>query len=287
MKKQVVLVFLIFVCFFTGLLCGVEKTSDISIAMVGDRVIWNNDVKERAMARGISYEGALLQLLEENLLSVQAKKEGIQVSKEEIENRFLYILNEWAKKGIDFIKFIKENGLTVSQYKEIIAEDIRREKLISEKINSKIKVSPIEVSKKMAEMETGKQILLRKRTFEDETSTESFIAGLKKDQSKLLEMESTGWINVNKIDPLFLSELYSAGKGNPLIKKQSGKTVVYVLAEEKENTPEQLYKKAYQEIRQEKFINQYSQYLNNLARSIPIKIFDESIAKKLSLPTMQ
>ncbi|MCM8815847.1 MAG: SurA N-terminal domain-containing protein, partial [Candidatus Omnitrophica bacterium] len=230
---------------------------------------------------------ALLQLIEENLLIIQAKKEGISVKKEEVDNRFNFIVDQWNKRGIDFYKFIRENELTVEQYKEIIAEDLQKEKLISEKIHAKIKVSPLEISKKMSEMPQEKQLLIYKKSFSETSAAESFIAEIKTDRAYLEKMESTGWINISKIDTALISELYAAGKGTPVIKKLPEKTIVYILAEEKNNSPEERYKRAYQEIRQEKFVKEYSKYLDSLAEKIPIKIFDANIAKKLSIPVSQ
>ncbi|MCM8829304.1 MAG: SurA N-terminal domain-containing protein [Candidatus Omnitrophica bacterium] len=266
---------------------GFEIKEDRSIAVIGNRVIWDNDIKERAQVRGLSYETALLQLIEENLLIIQAKEEGISVSKEELDNRFNFIVDQWNKRGIDFYKFIRENGLTIDQYKEIIKEDIQKEKLISEKIHNRIKISPFEISKKMAEMPKEKQILLYKKSFGDATDAESFVTAIKNDMAYLEKMESTGWVSINKVDNELVSELYSAGKGNPVIRKLSEKTIVYILAEEKNNSPEERYKRAYQEIRQEKFVKEYSKYLDSLAKKIPIKIFDTNIAKKFSIPISQ
>ncbi|MCM8788747.1 MAG: SurA N-terminal domain-containing protein [Candidatus Omnitrophica bacterium] len=284
MKKYTV-IFL--VCFLLKTIYGLEIKEDRSIAMVGNRVIWDNDIKERAQVRGISYETAVMQIIEESLLVIQAKKEGIPATKEEIDNRFNFIVSEWEKKGIDFYGFIRENGLTVDQYKEIIAQDIQKEKLISQKIHSRIKVSPFEISKKMSEMPQEKQVLLYKKSFDDCGLAESFIAAIKTDRTYLEKMDSTDWVSISKIDSALISELYAAGKGNPVIKKLPEKTVVYILAEEKSNSPEERYKMAYQKIKLEKFIKEYSEYLDSLARKIPIKVFDASIAKKLSVPISQ
>ncbi len=271
-------------CFFLKAAYGIE---DRSIAIVGDRIIWNNDVIERAQIRGLSYERSLLELIEEKLLVIQSKKENIPVSKDEIADRFNFIVDEWKKNGLDFVKYIRANGLTIDQYKEILGEEIQKEKLINQKITSKIKISPVEISKRMVQMPQGKQILLLRKVFDDGTLAESFILNLKNNKKLIQEMDQTDWIEVNKIDTNFLSELYSAGKDNPILKKQSGKFIVYVLTQERDNSPEERYKKAYQELKQEKFIKTYSDYLNTLARNIPIKILDESIAKKLSIPVVQ
>ncbi|MGB9641930.1 MAG: hypothetical protein ACPL3Q_01855, partial [Candidatus Ratteibacteria bacterium] len=152
MRKYLITVFL---CCLINTVFG---AGDKSIALVGNRIIWNNDVVERAQARSISYVESLSQLIEENLLIVQARKDNIQVAEEEVEARFNFILDQWQKKGIDFLKFIKDNGLTVEQYKEIIKDQIRVEKLVA-KIQSDISVSPFEVVKKMAEM-PQQQVLL-------------------------------------------------------------------------------------------------------------------------------
>jgi len=275
MKKKYLL-FLLF-GFITCLYCGTDAT----IATVGKRIIWQNDVKERAQTRGISFEEALLQLIEENLLIIQAKKENISVSKEEIDNRLDLIVNEWKKRNVDFLSFIKENGLTVNQYREILADQIRSEKLVAQKIYSGIHISPVEIADRMSKMPKEKQIFLLRKTFDDITSAETFVSKIRENKSAISEMDSTGWISVSKIDPSLLSQLLEAGKDKPVIVKSSEKFIVYLVYEIRDNTPEQLYKIARQEIYQEKVNTAYREYINKLLQSIPVKIFDESISKKI------
>jgi len=255
---------------------------DKSIALVGNRIIWNNDVVERAQVRGISYLEALSQLIEENLLIVQAKKENIQVAEEEVDARFNLILEQWQKKGLDFLKFIKDNGLTVNQYKEIVADQIRVEKLVA-KIQSGVSVSPFEVMKKMAEMPQQQQVLLLKKSFDSVSSAENFITKLKEKNEIMTEMESTGWIETSRIDPSVLSQIQNAGQGKPVAIKSGDKFIVYVLAGKRDNSPEERYRMAYRELYQQKTSKKYSEYINQLTKTIPVKIFDQDIAKKLSV----
>ncbi|MGC9065490.1 MAG: hypothetical protein ACP5JO_02525 [Candidatus Ratteibacteria bacterium] len=275
MRKYLITVFL---CCLINTVFG---AGDKSIALVGNRIIWNNDVVERAQARSISYVESLSQLIEENLLIVQARKDNIQVAEEEVEARFNFILDQWQKKGIDFLKFIKDNGLTVEQYKEIIKDQIRVEKLVA-KIQSDISVSPFEVVKKMAEI-PQQQVLLLKKSFDSASSAETFIAKLKEKNEMLTEMETTGWVETSRIDPSVLSQIQNVGQGKPAIIKSDEKFTVYVLAGIRNNSPEERYRMAYSELYQQKANKKYSEYINQLSKTIPVRIFDQDIAKKLSV----
>jgi len=262
---------------------GIE---DKSIAIVGNRIIWNNDVIERAQARNLSYIEALSQLIEENLLIVQAKKENIPVTEDEVNNRFTFILDQWQKKGLDFLKFIKDNGLTVDQYKEIITEQIMVEKLVA-KIQSRVSISPFEVVRKMAEIPQKQQVLLLKKSFDSNQAAESFITKHKDKNELMADMESTGWLEISRIDPSLLSQIQNAGQGDPVIIKSADKFIVYVLAGKRDNSPEERYEMAYREIYQYKTSKNYSEYINQLAKTISIKIFDQDIARKLSVSPEQ
>ncbi len=280
MKRFLFILFAFFI-----LACyGVEGSLDRNIAKVGNRIIWENDVKERAEARNIPYELALLQLIEENLLTIQAMKEKIIASQEEIDERFDFIAKEWKKRNVDFIDFIRKNGLTVEQYKEVLGEEIMREKLVA-KIYGTIKITPFEVAKKMAEIPEQKQVLIYRKSFDDVNSAQQFMEQYKQTQDLLKQMEPTGWLSIEKIDHDLISDLYSAGKGNPVMKKQSERFFVYVLAEEKTWSAEERYRIAYQKLKQEKFEKEYARYINNLAKSIPIIIFDKGISEKISPQT--
>ncbi len=275
MRKLYVLAFIVF---FASILYGIE---DRCVATVGNRIIWDNDVKERADVRNTSYESSLLALIAENLFAIQAKKENIPVSREEIDNRLNLIISGYPSRE-EFLKFLSENGVSIDQYREIIADQIRSEKLIAREISGRISISPVEISKKLSKMPEGKEIILLNKSFNDIAQVESFISKLKEKQDQTIaEMNSTGWIDSSRIDPAIMQKLTEAGKGKPVIIKVSEKIVLYILVGERQNSIEEKYMRARKEIFNEKYNALVSDYIEKLRKSIPVKIFDKSLEEQI------
>lgn len=275
MRKLFILILTIL---FTSTLYGIE---DRCVATVGTRIIWDNDVKERASVRNVSYESALFGIIAENLFAIQAKKENIPVSREEVDNRLNLIINGYASRE-KFFAFLAENGVSIDQYREILADQIRADKLISQKISSKISISLIEISKKISKMSEEKEVILLSKSFNDVSEVESFISNLRENQNQAVsEMVSTGWINSNRIDPFIMQKLKDAGKGKPVIIRTSEKIILYILVAERDNSPEEKYMRARKEIFDEKYNALLSDYVDELRKTIPVKIFDKSIEEQL------
>ncbi|HQL64794.1 MAG TPA: SurA N-terminal domain-containing protein [bacterium] len=275
MRKLFILILTIL---FTSTLYGIE---DRCVATVGTRIIWDNDVKERASVRNVSYESALFGIIAENLFAIQAKKENIPVSREEVDNRLNLIINGYASRE-KFFEFLAENGVSIDQYREIIADQIRADKLISQKISSKISISLIEISKKISKMSEEKEVVLLSKSFNDISEVESFISNLRENQNQAVsEMVSTGWIDSSRIDPFIMQKLKDAGKGKPVIIRTSEKIILYILVAERDNSPEEKYMRARKEIFDEKYNALLSDYVDELRKTIPVKIFDKSIEEQL------
>ncbi|HPP67347.1 MAG TPA: hypothetical protein PKX05_05465 [bacterium] len=268
----------IFIVFFASILYGIE---DKCIATVGNRIIWDNDVKERAEVRNLSYESALFELIAENLFAIQAKKENIPVSREEIDNRLNIIINGFPSKEQFFI-FLSENGVSIDQYREILADQIRTEKFIAQKISSKIYISPVEIARRLSSMSTGNQVIILSKSFNNISEVEPFIVKLKENQNEAIaEMNSTGWIDRTRLNPALMQELDKSGKGNPVIIKSSERIGLYVLMDEKQTSPEENYMRARKELYNEKFNALLSKYAQELLSSISVKIFDPALEEKI------
>ena len=279
MRKLFILILtILFTSLFTSTLYGIE---DRCVATVGTRIIWDNDVKERASVRSVSYESALFGIIAENLFAIQAKKENIPVSREEVDNRLNLIINGYASRE-KFFEFLAENGVSIDQYREIIADQIRADKLISQKISSKISISLIEISKKISKMSEEKEVVLLSKSFNDISEVESFISNLRENQNQAVsEMVSTGWIDSSRIDPLIMQKLNEAGKGKPVIIRTPEKIILYILVAERNNSSEEKYMRARKEIFDEKYNALLSDYVNELRKTIPVKIFDKNIEEQI------
>ena len=75
---------------------------------------------------------ALLELINEKVLLLEAEKEGITVSREEVDNYYNLIYREYGD-SVEFKAFIKKEGLTPDEIKESLAKDLKIFKLLEQK----------------------------------------------------------------------------------------------------------------------------------------------------------
>ncbi len=74
-------------------------------------------------------EKALVNLVNEKLLLIEAEKEGIEVSKREVDDYFNLIYREYGDQT-EFEDFIKSHSLTVNEIKEKLKADLKVFKLL-------------------------------------------------------------------------------------------------------------------------------------------------------------
>ncbi|TWI83340.1 periplasmic chaperone for outer membrane proteins SurA [Lacibacter cauensis] len=133
-----------------------KVTADKIIAVVGDRIVLKSDIDNQINdAKSKEYElppdapcYLMQQLVINKMLAIQAEKDSLPVSDEEIEgdldNRIRYFIQQYGSKEV--IEQI--TGKTIYQFREEMRDPIKENKLASamrSKIVENVKITPTEV----------------------------------------------------------------------------------------------------------------------------------------------
>lgn len=165
MKKTAVGSVVFAALFFSVLsaLCAAEGGREILdkvVAVVNDEIITQSELDQllgpvyeqfRKAYSGSDFSrkmeearyGLLMQLIEDRLVYQEAKRLGIEVTEEEINER-LESFKEKFKKD-DFERLLREQGLSVSKLKDRYKEQISIRKLHQMQVRGKVIVTPLEV----------------------------------------------------------------------------------------------------------------------------------------------
>jgi peptidyl-prolyl cis-trans isomerase SurA len=154
MKKIVTLIALLAVVFVQAQTKKI--VADKIIGVVGDRIMLKSDIDNQINdAKSKDYElppdvscYLMQQLIINKMLAIQAEKDSLPVSDEEIEadvdNRLRYFIQQYGSKEV--IEQI--TGKTIYQFREEMREPIKESKLASamrNKIVENVKITPTEV----------------------------------------------------------------------------------------------------------------------------------------------
>lgn len=263
MKKRLFLFFFLFIPLFS---------QDRIVAIVGNKVIFENDVLRKSKIEKIDYSTSLNSLIEEKLLLCQAEKENIEVKDEEIKNEIERMKRSFKTLN-DFYNYLKISGLSLSQIESEIENNLKIKKLVREKIIKKIEITPVEIANEMEKIE-GKycEYEFYFKWFDNLTSCEEFIKNFS--AKSLDEMEYAKLKSLEIIDEI-LNLLEKTEKGNlsdPIFLK--GKYLVLFLKDKIKIDVDKYtkYKEAKDKIFKIKYAILYRNYIEELKKSIPVKI---------------
>ncbi|NCU04963.1 MAG: peptidylprolyl isomerase, partial [Chitinophagaceae bacterium] len=154
--KKIVTIIVLFVVIGAQAQQTKKVTADKIIGVVGDRIVLKSDIENQINdARNKDYElppdascFLMQQLIVNKMLAIQAEKDSLPVSEEEVEadveNRIRYFIQQYGSKEV--IEQI--TGKTIYQFREEMRDPIRETKLASamrNKIVENVKITPTEV----------------------------------------------------------------------------------------------------------------------------------------------
>nr|WP_294903241.1 peptidylprolyl isomerase [uncultured Lacibacter sp.] len=154
--KKIVTIIALFVVIGAQAQQTKKVTADKIIGVVGDRIVLKSDIENQINdARSKDYElppdascYLMQQLIINKMLAIQAEKDSLPVSEEEVEadveNRIRYFIQQYGSKEV--IEQI--TGKTIYQFREEMRDPIRETKLATAmrgKIVENVKITPTEV----------------------------------------------------------------------------------------------------------------------------------------------
>lgn len=124
------------------------ETSNRVVAVVNNEVITWLDLEKAIKTMvppGVDHANpelqkqVLFQLIDQKLLELQIKKQGLQVGKEEVDAALARIRQDQGLTGEeDFKKALDKQGLTEEDLRKRLSEQIQRHRLVSREIGSKL-----------------------------------------------------------------------------------------------------------------------------------------------------
>jgi len=155
MKKKIIRLLLMFILFLGGRVGYTEETNRI-VAIVNNEIITFHELekaKKSYKMPALEKEGQrefqkqlLFQLIDQKLIDLQIKRLGINISPEEVDKTVARIKEEQGlTRPEDFAKALLQEGLSESEFKNKIKEQIQRYRLVSREIGSKIIISENQV----------------------------------------------------------------------------------------------------------------------------------------------
>jgi parvulin-like peptidyl-prolyl isomerase len=249
-------------------LCG-----DVSVVMVGNRVVMESDIRAKMREEDRNYDEALRELVTETLFLLQAEKEGIAATEAETTSEINRIMKNFPDEKAFMAQLEKEN-MPYRLFKARVEDKIKARKLIRKNIIEKIKITAPEVAAKMKELEGGagnNSYNITMKWFDDEPSASAFVKEFSAEKEQ--EMGDVGWLEREKLLPEVLEVLEKTGKGQLSAPVKVGdRYLVALLKDVREQKADlySLYARARNTIYNEKFAKEFDAYLRELQAKTPI-----------------
>ncbi len=120
------------------------KIVDMVIASVNNEPITSYELQKTQKMLHLSKNQALNYLIDQKILKEELKKRGIEVDEFDIENSMEKIASKNGLSLFEFKRILQQRG-ELEQFKKQLRENLQKQKLFAQIINSKLKVSEEEM----------------------------------------------------------------------------------------------------------------------------------------------
>lgn len=266
----------LFFLFLVGFLAGVGYCKDVSVVMVGNKVVMESDVRAKMRDENRNYDEALRELVSEKLLLTQAEKEGITATDAEMAAEINRIAKRFPDEKV-FMQQMEKEGIPYELFKSGIEGKLKVRKLVRQNVVEKITISAPEIIQKMQELEKsgGYSYNFRTKWFDSETAARNFIRRF--ESAKESEMDDAGWLNAEEVLPEIMDSIGKIAKdelGGPV--KIGNRYLVLFLKDTRENKldVQALYVRARNSLYNAKFSVMLDKYIRELQSRTPMLYSD-------------
>ncbi len=278
--------FALFLSFFLLTISSYGKVVDFIAAVVNGEPVLYSEVVDYAKKNHIpDLRVARDKVIEKKILLTKAKSEGITVSDEELKRALSeFIKNSSFKSEKEFEEALKREGLTLSDVREGLREQLLIAKLISREVKSRIKIGNSEVED-ICRKQEGKPLrevyyIYTKTSDRAERALELLKNGVpfEKVARELSEDKVTGSKGgyLGKVSPGMLikpldSAVWSLKPGSyKLVRTNKGFYIVYVKSEERGHCDRNRIRR---ELYIRKFQKALKDYVDKLKREASVKVY--------------
>ncbi len=147
------------ICKYSGLLClGVVISlflvsavrASVVLARVGDEIITVIEVREALFLSGAEEGRILEQLVEDRLIYLEARRQGLEVSAAEVKAAYQRLKNRFPSQQA-FYQALQERGMSPGDLQQNIRRRLLVDIFVERKIRNRIEVNPVELSRYLEE----------------------------------------------------------------------------------------------------------------------------------------
>ncbi len=254
-------------------LAGAAYCENMSVVMVGNKIILDSDVRVKMSEINKDYENALRELVVERMLVFQAEREGMEAMSEEVAFETARIKANFPDEQA-FLEGLAKENLPYEIFVKKVAENIKSRKLVRKNVSEKIQITMAEITAKMKELEkaSSSSYNVRMKWFEDESSAIAFVSGF--DASKESDMSEVIKLSAGDIVPEVLAEIEKLSAGEISRSFKVGEKYLAVLLKDvvQGEKPDDylLYNRAKIILQNVKFSEEFDKYLKELQGKIPV-----------------
>ena len=284
---------LIFIIFFSFVICANAKILDKIVAIVNGEVITLYDLKKEIKKARLSHglnislnnkevvKQFLSDMINKILFKEEADRLGIKVSKYEVDNQLEQIIKSSELTEQEFETELKKQGLSIEEIRKSIEDNIKINKLISYMVRSKVVVTEEDIKKyfeehnmKLKQKKIANLILFQSNN--KDLLKKIVVSGEKFDAPPGVKTMDLGEVDVDGLQQNWKDTLKGVKKGylTPIFEVNSKHFRVYVkeikivnpLADDK--TIQKIKNKIYAE----KLKKRYIEYISKLRSKAVIEI---------------
>ncbi len=291
--------------------------ADRILAVVGDEVITESDLNRVVKAWAYQLKGqfsdleyveklqemkkeALNRLIEESLLYLRAKDEGITIAPEMVQREIAKIKERFPSEE-DFLSSLRESGMTLQDLYDQIERKLMIQKLISKEVKSRVYINPVEVAKTFKKERSrfcsvtrvkvdsvfvpfpsggeskGEEMEFDTKVMEEYVNLKEGVITWRDLKDKYGQGPIVGWKGVDDLSPQISKTLFDPNSGvYPMPVKVSTGYMFFRVEERELDCPkdlEEAKEKVYQYLFAKKMRKLLKEYIQDLKKEYYVKIY--------------
>ena len=246
-------------------------SDDKVIAYVGRKVVLESEVHRLMKEENLDFSKALSQTITQKLLLVEAEKENIKISREELMKEVAAVRERIGGEE-NLRKRLQEENLSYEGFLQRLEENLKIERLLFQKVTRNIKITTAELLQMSSRLQPDCLFHLKGKDFPSREQAQQYYASWVPEKEK--ELEDVGWIAVSEMKPSVRDAVSQVKTGQltaPVLVIE--RWHVFLVTEVKtQDVSQQTLGKTWKQLYQEKYNQALFRLLEELQKQIPVRI---------------